>query len=45
MIDHLVELYTIRKTPNFNTVENAITRLASHSKSKPTQAKAVREND
>ena len=45
MIDRLIELYTLRKIPNFKTVENAVTRLASHTKSKPTQAKAVRKYD
>ncbi len=45
MIDHLIELYSNKKIPNFKTVENAVTRLASHTKSKPTQTKAVREYD
>ena len=45
MIDTLIELYINRKISNFNTVENAVTRLASHTKSIPTQTKAVREYD
>ena len=45
MIEHLIELYSNKKIPNFRTVENAVTRLASHTKSKPTQAKAVKEYD
>ena len=45
MINTLIELYINRKIVNFNTVENAVTRLASHTKSKPTQEKAIREHD
>ena len=45
MIEHLIELYSNKKIPNFRTVENAVTRLASHRKSKPTQAKALKEYD
>ncbi len=45
MINRLIELYTLREIPNFKTVENAVTRLTSNTKSKPTQAKAVGEYD
>ena len=45
MINTLIELYINRKIVNFTTVETAVTRLASHTKSKPTQEKAVREHD
>ena len=45
MIEHLIELYSNKKILNFKTVENAVARLASHTKSKPTQTKAVREYD
>ena len=45
MIERLIELYSNKKIPNFRTVENAVTRLASHRKSKPTQAKALKEYD
>ena len=45
MIEHLIELYSNKKIPNFKSVENAVTRLASHTKSKPTQAKALKEYD
>ena len=42
MIEHIIDLYSNKKIQNFKTVENAVTRLASHTKSKPTQTKAVR---
>jgi hypothetical protein len=45
MIDHLIELYSNKKIHNSKTVENAVTRLFSHTKSKATQTKAVREYD
>jgi hypothetical protein len=45
VIELWIELYSSKKIPNFKTVENAVTRLASHTKSKPTQTKAVREYD
>ncbi len=44
MIDHIVELYSSKKSFNFKTVENSVMRLSNKTKSKPIQEKAVRKN-
>ena len=45
MIEHLIDLYSNKKIPNFKTVKNAVIRLALKTKSKSIQEKAVREYD
>ncbi len=45
MIEHLLELYHNKKIPNYETVENAVTRLVMKTKNPAIKAKAVREYD
>ncbi len=45
MIEHLTELYSNKKIPKYRTVEKAVSRLASKTKSKAIQTKAAREYD
>ena len=43
MIQSLIELCSLRKIPNYRSVENAVNRLALKTKSKAIQAKALKD--